>query len=100
MPSQVVFHRLAKRELRNARTWYSRRSADAPHQFKTRVDEAIDRIASRPDAFPEYDDGFRYVRVSRFPYILVFYEITADSLAIVAVAHTSRRPGYWRGRKI
>ncbi len=33
----------------------------------------------------------------RHPYVVV-YVTFADHLAIVAVAHTSRRPGYWLTR--
>jgi hypothetical protein len=35
--------------------------------------------------------------VRRFPYVLVFEE-RAGHLNLLAVAHTSRRPGYWAAR--
>jgi hypothetical protein len=34
----------------------------------------------------------------RFPYSLI-YTVIGDEVRILAVAHHSRRPGYWRGRK-
>jgi hypothetical protein len=36
--------------------------------------------------------------VKRFPYKIVYRE-RADDLYIVAIAHTSRRPGYWKDRR-
>jgi toxin ParE1/3/4 len=36
----------------------------------------------------------RRVRVTRHPYLLVF-AVLADYLVVIAVAHMSRRPGYW-----
>jgi len=39
------------------------------------------------------------VRVNRFPYLLIFGEQSPNVVMVVAVAHTSRRPGYWRHRR-
>ncbi len=39
----------------------------------------------------------RYV-MKRFPYSLA-YEVHGDEIRVLAVAHQSRRPEYWRGRK-
>jgi hypothetical protein len=39
----------------------------------------------------------RRVLVRRFPYFVIYRE-WSDRLEIVAVAHQSRRPGYWRSR--
>ena len=41
--------------------------------------------------------GRRLMPLHRFPYSIV-YRTEADSVRIVAFAHHSRRPGYWRGR--
>ena len=35
--------------------------------------------------------------VEGFPYELI-YEIHDDTAVIIAVAHSSRQPGYWRDR--
>jgi len=35
--------------------------------------------------------------IQSFPYSIVFYE-RKDEIVIVAFAHSSRRPGYWRSR--
>jgi plasmid stabilization system protein ParE len=99
MPLPVVMHRLAKREVRDAQAWHAARSIEAPRRFKVAIEEALDRIASAPDALPELADEFRYVRVTRFPYMLVFERSGTDTLVVVALAHTSRRPGYRRRRK-
>lgn len=39
----------------------------------------------------------RYI-LRRFPYSII-YQVTADDLLILAVAHHRRRPGYWADRK-
>lgn len=39
----------------------------------------------------------RYI-LRRFPYSII-YQVTAEELRILAVAHHRRRPGYWAQRK-
>ena len=39
----------------------------------------------------------RQLKVRGFPY-LVAYRVRSDDLYVVAIAHTSRRPGYWKYR--
>jgi toxin ParE1/3/4 len=38
------------------------------------------------------------VVLNRFPFALI-YRIERDEVQILAVAHHSRRPGYWRERE-
>ena len=97
--SDVVFHRLAAREYRSARDWYVQRSAEVAVRFRTSVDRAVERIATEAESLPCLTGSYRYVRAGRFPYLLIFRLTAADAIMILAVAHTSRRPGYRRHRK-
>jgi hypothetical protein len=42
-------------------------------------------------------DDFRKVKVGKFRYSLVF-RIRGDEVQILAMAHMSRKPGYWKDR--
>ena len=95
----VVFHRLAAREYRLARDRYRERSETVAHRFQLAVDRAVARIAADPDALPSLRGHYRYSRVAGFPYVLVFRPMDDDAVMVLAVAHASRRPGYWHGRK-
>lgn len=97
--SRIRFHRLAVGEYRSARDWYWQRSEQAARQFVFAIDRAADRIAAGAESLPVLTGVFRYARVRGFPYVLVFRRIEADLVKIVAVSHTSRRPGYWRRRR-
>lgn len=98
MGATVVFHRLAAREYRDSRDWYAVRSASVAERFRIAVDRAVDRIAAEAEALPVLSGQYRWVRVRRFPYLLIFRRQSPETIMIVAVAHTSRRPGYWRRR--
>jgi plasmid stabilization system protein ParE len=98
-PSQVIFHRLAAREYRSSRDWYAKRSPAVAARFRLAVDRAADRIVNDAESLAVLVGEYRYVRVSRFPYVLVFRRLDRAVVMVVAVAHTSRRSGYWRRRK-
>lgn len=100
MPAiEVVFHRLAAAEYRAARNWYAARSTQVAARFRSAVDHAVQRIASNVSGQARLGRKYRWARVRQFPYVLVFRERSAETIMVVAVAHTSRRPGYWRHRR-
>jgi plasmid stabilization system protein ParE len=98
IPPDIDFHPAAVREARNAFRWYHRRSAHAASRFQTALETAVDQILQSPDRWPAYLYGTRYRVLRRFPFILVYRQLV-DRLEVVAVAHASRRPGYWKRRK-
>lgn len=95
----VRFHRLAAREYRFAKAWYRERDASVAGRFRDAVDSAMNRIVADADSHPVLVDDIRWVRVRKFPYMLVFVRENSDSLLVLALAHAKRRPGYWRRRR-
>jgi plasmid stabilization system protein ParE len=99
MPSRLVsFNRLAIKDYSEARDYYAARSPATAERFVYAVDAAVKRIIRAPDSLPVVTGKYRRVRVEKFPHSLVFYERAELDVRIVAVAHSSRRPGYWRRR--
>ena len=98
MAVDAIFHRLAAREYRLARDWYTIRSQPVGRRFCEAVATAVKRIEHTPDSCARLIGDYRYASVSGFPYALVFRRRTAGVVVIVAVAHGRRRPGYWRRR--
>jgi plasmid stabilization system protein ParE len=92
----------ATEELAAAIAWYDEQRPGLGDALLAAVDEAIERLANEPDGglrvpgLPE-DSLVRKVFVKRFPYSLVYLP-HEDGVAVIAVAHGSRRPGYWRRR--
>ena len=58
---------------------------------------AIDRIRRFPQAWHPLGENTRRCRLRRFPYGVIYHE-DKDEILIVAVAHSHRRPDYWRDR--
>ncbi len=99
MPSRIVsFNRLAIKDYREAREYYAARSPDTAVRFIEAIDAAVTRILQAPESLPVVSGKYRRVRVEKFPHSLIYYERAENDIRIVAVAHPSRRPGYWRRR--
>ena len=94
----VRFHREADQELTEARNWYNQRSEVAAQAFALEIDHAIERILEAPHRYPLGRRGEHRFVLDRFPYTIL-YRVREDHVFIVAVAHDSRRPEYWRRRQ-
>jgi toxin ParE1/3/4 len=95
----VIDHRFlpeALAEYEDAASWYG---PDGGLRFIAAVEHAIDEVCTLPLTWPTWfgvDDLRRRV-VPRFPYSII-YVVEPTAVLIVAVAHHSRRPGYWLAR--
>ena len=67
MDATVIFHRLAAREYRDARAWYSARSASVAERFRIAVDRAVERVGSQAEALPVLSGRYHWVRIRGFP---------------------------------
>ncbi len=94
----VRFHPEADRELADAREWYRARSEVAAQAFSLEIDRAIQRIAEAPLTYPIGRRGEHRFLLNRFPYTIL-YRLRGEDVFVTAVAHQSRRRGYWRNRR-
>jgi toxin ParE1/3/4 len=93
----VQFHPAAREEFREAVRWYRARSDIASAEFRMAVTNAVREIAKKPHRWPKYLHGTRRFILGRFPLSVVYLD-DSDSVIIVAIVHSKRRPGYWRTR--
>ena len=84
-------------EIDEARAWYDERVPDLGKSLLREVEAAIQTIKRYPTRWAVFDGDARRVILHRFPYSLV-YALVDHSIHIVALAHFSRRPGYWKHR--
>jgi toxin ParE1/3/4 len=91
------FHPDAEEEFIDAAAYYERNVTGLGERFGSEVRHAIERLLEYPELGAPIDAALRRLMLPRFPYFLI-YSFTPDLLRVVAVAHTRRRPGYWRSR--
>ena len=92
----------AEDELRAAVAWYEMQRRGLGARFFAEVGRLLDLILRHPGidspvprVRAEY--GTRRVPLRRFPYFVAYRE-RSDDVHVIAVAHASRKPGYWRHR--
>lgn len=95
----VVVHDEASEELAAAADWYEQERAGLGDDLLAEADRVLSAIAESPTPWP-FVSGSRIVRsflFTRFPSV-AYFVIQNDPLLVMAFGHSSRRPGYWRGR--
>jgi plasmid stabilization system protein ParE len=92
------FHPDAMDEFKSSVAWYRERSSQAAVGFLEAVDDVLAIIEDDPDRSAPDKYGYRRRRLQKYPYEIVYTQ-TVRGFRIIAVAHTSRRPGYWRSRR-
>lgn len=88
----------AQAEYEEALAWYFARSARAAAGFEQAVEHGLRQIADTPLQSSPLDGRDRCYILRHYPYLLV-YRVEDDGVLVVAVAHTRRRPGYWKRRR-
>jgi toxin ParE1/3/4 len=95
---KVKLHLEARADFKEGKAFYRHRSPLAAVAFAREIDAAFSRIVEFPYRYPAGEHRtHEFVLPWRFPYTVV-YRILEDLIVIVAVAHHSKEPDYWRHR--
>ena len=87
----------ARREFLAEIAYYNQEQAGLGARFTAAVEEAAARALAFPSAGSPAAANTRRVFLQGFPFSVVYREVLAG-IVIFAVAHQSRRPGYWETR--
>ena len=95
----VEFSDPASAELTAAIAWYEQQRSGLGNELLEAISDTINLIRAHPEiGSPRLTRRpSRQLRVDRFPYNVV-YRIRDHDIYVIAVAHSSRRPDYWKGR--
>ncbi len=87
-------------DLRDAASFYREQAGTSLSQsFLGEFEQSINILLQHPGlGSPWRGRRRRRYLMKHFPYSLI-YTVSGDEIRILAVAHHSRRPGYWNGRK-
>ena len=94
------YHVEARDELRGAILHDEDERTGRGVQLEEAVRRVVRRIQLLPMSAPRWprlQGEIRRAKVRRHPYLVV-YAVLLDQLIVLAIAHTSKRPGYWRER--
>ena len=93
------FHPEAEQDLREAAEYYKERASTALSQaLFTEFEHSIQLLMQHPLLGAPKLHGKRRLVMKHFPYSVI-YEVAEKEIRVMAVAHHSRRPGFWRKRK-
>jgi toxin ParE1/3/4 len=95
---EVRFLTPARLEFLEALEFYRAQVSGLGAEFLGELERATERLAANPRLGAPYDSETRRLLLRRFPFSLI-YEVHADHVLVVAVAHQRRRPGYWHARQ-
>ena len=94
----LEFHPAAEQELDAAAAFYERRRDGLGEDLLAEVEDVC-ALVSEYSAIGRRVDGIhRSVPLRKFPFQL-FYRVHGTLVQVVVVAHTRKRPGYWRSRR-
>jgi plasmid stabilization system protein ParE len=100
---RVELHPEARAEFRSAAVWYDEQRFGLGDEFVAEVTGTLARIAEASHSYALWPNvkhaavPIRRALVQRFPYAIAF-EVHADQIRVLAVAHAKRRPLYWLAR--
>lgn len=92
------FHPDAELELYEAAAYYEASLPGLGARFGDEVERVVDLLVDHRELGAQIDEDLRHFVLARFPFSVV-YASTSDLVYIVAIAHGSREPGYWKHRR-
>jgi toxin ParE1/3/4 len=98
MARALRYHPLFDCDVREAAGWYDRRASGLGDTFVDLVSQAVAEIIADPERFAPAQTECRYIRVSRFPYVILF-DVTDVEILLLGVLHTARSMDKWRERQ-
>lgn len=77
--------------------YYLKISKKVADNFLKLIDSSFKQINSNPLSYPVvFENIIKYI-VKKYPFV-VYYEVTSNSIEIIAVFHSSRNPQVWKNR--
>jgi toxin ParE1/3/4 len=93
----VRTHPEADREIIEGARYLEFQREECGNAFLDEVFESFVRLCRDPELWSIQLHGFRKYVVQRFGY-LIWYRESGEEIYIIAVHHSSRKPGYWKDR--
>ena|ERR1051325_2170446 len=96
----VYLHPKAQAELHDSVVFYREHGGEPlVDHFKAAIVSGLRAVSEHPLRFPALASikEARHVLLGKFPFSIIYID-RPKSVWVIAVAHGSRKPGYWQGR--
>lgn len=88
---------VAEKELQDAAQFYNDDRPGFGDQLIEEFEVLMERLGRHPESGPRISRRLRTAHLNDFRYSVI-YRVEDEEILVVAVAHQSRKPGYWKGR--
>lgn len=95
---EISVHDEADDELNAVAAFYELREQGLGEAFLHELAIAFQLLREFPLSCQIQDEEYRRYQMKRFPHGVIYY-VEHEKVFVLAVAHPSRRPGYWRKRR-
>ena len=95
--NNIEFPPLALGEFKESAKFYESRRTGLGKRYIDAVEKTLALIRTNPPIGKMNHAGNRRFRVKKFPFLLI-YKVREGKIFVLAVAHTSKKPGYWKDR--
>ena len=95
--NNIKFHPLALEEFKESTKFYESRRTGLGKRYIDAVKKTLVLIRTNPPIGKMDRVGNRRFRVKKFPFLLI-YKVREGKIFVLAVAHTRKKPGYWKDR--
>ena len=87
----------ASNEIAETVAFYEKCQSGLGAAFAVEFERTVQLVQQYPESGRSLGSRFRQMLTNRFPFALIYAE-REQELLVIAVAHTSRKPGYWKDR--
>ena len=87
----------AEEEMTEASLFYEAVCSGLGNDLLDDVQRVVDSLCEHPYLGHAIAPDLRRMLLHRFPFSII-YSVEVDAILVTAVAHYSRRPGYWQDR--
>ena len=103
---KLIVSEAATTEIGQAADWFESQQSGLGEAFHQAVKRTLESLLNAPESYARYEfvtsrrwPNLRRAIEQRFSYVIVF-DVRDDDVVIVAVHHSSRRPGFWFKRRL
>ena len=77
--------------------YYNQQKVGLGFEFAFEIQKTLNLIEKYPDAWSPFSANTRKCNCNRFPYIVIYHH-QENSITILAIMHSKRKPDYWKNR--